>query len=73
MVVVARAVQTCAFWPGIELTGTIRDANERTEFDLTVTGIHQGEIRSGFDWDTRAISLSGMWNGEPVETPRPLP
>ena len=63
----------CALWPNLTLTGAIRDADERTEFTLTVSGAHEGEIQSGFDWDTRAVSLTGTWDGQPVETPRPLP
>lgn len=74
----AYAFNKCAWWPGLELTGTGISIDEGAEnvgltLDLAVSGSHQGQLTFRHNSATDAMTLTGTYDGKVVATPRPLP
>lgn len=68
----------CAWWPNIVLDGGGTQIDEGAEnvgltLDLTVSGLHRGQITYRHNTSTDGMTLGGMFDGKAVTTPRPLP
>ncbi len=68
----------CALWPDLVIDGTAidvvnDDADDGLTLNIAISGTHSGDLvyRSGYA--TEAVSLTGSYDGQPVETPRPMP
>jgi hypothetical protein len=64
--------RSCALWPGLAVTGLLTEGDGLSRFEIEVTGLHAGSLSAGYEWDTRGFFVSGTWDGEAVETPRPI-
>ena len=68
----------CAWWPNIVLDGSGTQIDEGAEnvgltLDLSVSGLHRGQITYRHNTTTDGMTLAGMFDGKAVTTPRPLP
>ena len=71
-------LDSCAFWPGLAVTGVglLADDDmpgEGLTLDLTVTGLHQGQVRYRDNTNTGTETIAGTWDGGVVGTPRLMP
>jgi pimeloyl-ACP methyl ester carboxylesterase len=68
----------CAWWPNIVLDGSGTQIDEGAEnvgltLDLSVSGLHRGQITYRHNTTTDGMTLAGTFDGKPATTPRPLP
>ena len=68
----------CAWWPNVVLDGSGTQIDEGAEnvgltLDVSVSGVHQGQITYRHNTTTDAMTVTGLYDGKPVTTPRPLP
>ncbi|HET6161882.1 MAG TPA: alpha/beta fold hydrolase [Dongiaceae bacterium] len=68
----------CAWWNDIVLDGSGTRIDEGAEnvgltLDLSVSGLHRGQISYRHNTTTDAMTLTGAYDGKAVTTPRPLP
>jgi pimeloyl-ACP methyl ester carboxylesterase len=74
----AYTFNACAWWPNIAIDGSGTRIDEGAEnvgltLDLTVSGLHRGQITYRHNTTTDAMTVTGSYDGRPVATPRPLP
>jgi len=74
----AYTFNACAWWPSIAIDGSGTQIDEGAEnvgltLDLTVSGLHRGQITYRHNTTTDAMTVTGSYDGKPVVTPRPLP
>ncbi len=83
---IASSVQTgyvyifadCAMWPGLVIDGSATEivtgeADDGMTVKITVSGTHSGDLIYHNGYVTEAISLSGTYDGNALQTPRPMP
>jgi len=68
----------CAWWPNTILDGSGTQIDDGVEnvgltLDLSVSGLHQGQITYRHNTATDATTLTGTYDGKAVTTPRPMP
>jgi hypothetical protein len=68
----------CQMWPGITINGTGTepwgdDGMESLTLDLQIKGPASGEVSYVNDVMAEAWAISGTWDGQAIETPRPMP
>ena len=68
----------CRMWPGVTINGTGTepwgdDGMESLTLDLKIEGPVSGEVSYFSNTMAEAQAISGIWGGEKIETPRPMP
>jgi len=68
----------CAWWPNVVLDGSGTQIDDGAEnvgltLDVSVSGLHQGQITYRHNTTTDAMTVTGIYDGKAVTTPRPLP
>ncbi|MEZ5831553.1 MAG: alpha/beta hydrolase [Dongiaceae bacterium] len=68
----------CAWWPGMVIDGSATQIAEGAEdvgltLDLTVSGTHQGQFTYRHNTTTDAMTLTGIYDGKSMATPRLMP
>jgi pimeloyl-ACP methyl ester carboxylesterase len=74
----AYAFFDCALWPGLAVNGTatevtVYEPGDGMTLNIAVSGAHTGDLIYRNGYLTEAVSLSGTYDGKPLETPRPMP
>jgi hypothetical protein len=54
------------------VTGLLTEGDGLSRFEIEISGLHAGRLSAGYEWDTRGFFVGGTWDGEAVETPRPI-
>ena len=64
----------CALWPGLAIDGTAAGVTGPVlQVDVTVSGLHTGRLSYQNNALTGTQMLRGLFDGQPVTTPLPLP